>query len=160
MFSTLDPVTRKIALPAGREVLLTDTVGFIQKLPTTLVTSFRATLEEVEESSVIVHVVDITHPNAAQQTHVVEEILAEMGLTDRPRVLVLNKIDLLELDDPTSREDGTADRDPVSAIQAVVGEGSRTVCTSAIDGRGLPKLREELGRTLADVSADALPTSA
>ena len=150
MFSTLDPVTRKVVLPGGRELLLTDTVGFIQKLPATLAAAFRATLEEVQESSLIVHVVDITHPNAAQQAHVADDILAEMGLSGHPRVLVLNKIDLLEPDV------GGPD---LSAVQAVVGRGGRTVCTSAMDGQGMQELKEELGRVLAETSLDTSPVT-
>ena len=73
LFSTLDPVTRKIVLPSGTQLLLTDTVGFIQKLPHTLVAAFKATLEEVEDSQILIHVVDITHNNAADQAEVVDD---------------------------------------------------------------------------------------
>jgi GTP-binding protein HflX len=95
LFATLDPVTRRVALPHGAAFLLTDTVGFIQKLPTQLVAAFRATLEELAEADLLLHVVDITHPDAAEQAQTVEETLAELGLADRPRVTVLNKTDLL-----------------------------------------------------------------
>ena len=96
LFSTLDPVTRRIQLPDERPVLLTDTVGFIQKLSHGLVAAFRATLEELQEASVILHVVDITHPNAAEQAQVVDETLRELGVDAYPRVLVLNKADLIQ----------------------------------------------------------------
>ena len=99
LFSTLDPITRKIATPAGREILLTDTVGFIQKLPTAVVAAFRATLEEALDASIILHVLDITHPNAAEQANVVNRILADLGVADKPKILALNKTDLLNPDD-------------------------------------------------------------
>ena len=99
LFATLDPVTRRIHLPSGGAALLTDTVGFIQKLPTQLVAAFRATLEELEEATLMLHVVDITHPDAEEQAETVEETLAELGLADRPRLMVLNKMDRLVVDE-------------------------------------------------------------
>jgi len=95
LFSTLDPVTRRIRLPSGAELLLTDTVGFIQKLSPAVVAAFRATLEELSQSDVLLHVIDVTHPKAAEQTEVVEETLEDLGLLAKPRLLVLNKMDLL-----------------------------------------------------------------
>ena len=95
LFSTLDPVTRRIRLPSGGQLLLTDTVGFIQKLSPMVVAAFRATLEELADSDILLHVVDITHPKAQQQTEVVEGILDDLNLGHRPRLLVANKIDLL-----------------------------------------------------------------
>ncbi len=95
LFSTLDPVTRRIHLPSGQNVLLTDTVGFIHKLPPTLVAAFRATLEELQEAALLLHVVDIAHRNAAEQVQVVEGILDDLGLQSKPVILALNKIDLL-----------------------------------------------------------------
>ena len=92
-FSTLDPVTRRIALPNNRQVLLTDTVGFIHKLPPSIVESFRATLEEIDEADLLIHVVDITHSNAAEQYQTVEDILADLKLDIKPRITVLNKVD-------------------------------------------------------------------
>jgi len=95
LFSTLDPVTRRIRLPSGGPLLLTDTVGFIQKLSPTVVAAFRATLEELSESDLLLHVVDVTHPKSAEQAGVVETTLKELGLEEKPRLLVLNKMDLL-----------------------------------------------------------------
>ena len=95
LFSTLDPVTRRVRLPSGGPLLLTDTVGFIQKLSPTVVAAFRATLEELSESDLLLHVVDITHPKSSEQAGVVETTLRELGLEDKPRLLVLNKMDLL-----------------------------------------------------------------
>lgn len=92
-FATLDPTTRRVELPGGKKVLFTDTVGFIQKLPTELVAAFRATLEEISEADVLLHLVDITHPNAAEQAKSVHETLVEIGAGDVPMVVVFNKID-------------------------------------------------------------------
>ena len=95
LFATLDPVTRKLRLPSGHEVLLSDTVGFIQKLPTHLVASFRATLEELADADVLVHMVDITHPDAAEQFGTVEHTLHDLGLDAKPRVVAFNKVDMI-----------------------------------------------------------------
>jgi len=104
LFATLDPVTRRIRLPAGGEALLSDTVGFIQKLPTELIASFRATLEELADADLLVHIVDITHPNAEQQFETVERTLGELGLTEKPRILAFNKLDLFLPADGVSAE--------------------------------------------------------
>ena len=96
LFSTLDPVTRRIRLPSGAPLLLSDTVGFIQKLSPKVVAAFRATLEELEQSDVLLHVIDVAHPKAPEQTEVVENTLEELGLSHRPRLLVINKMDLLD----------------------------------------------------------------
>ena len=96
LFATLDPTTRRISLPGGHESFLTDTVGFIQKLPTQLVAAFQATLEEIAEADLLLHVVDITHPNAIEQARAVEETLEEINAQHIPTVLVLNKADQLK----------------------------------------------------------------
>ncbi|MDQ2944095.1 MAG: GTPase HflX, partial [Candidatus Dormibacteraeota bacterium] len=95
LFATLDPTTRKLALPTGRGLLVTDTVGFIQKLPTDLIAAFRATLEEVTEADLIVQVLDVSSPAVAEQAETVEQILGELDAADKPRVVALNKVDLL-----------------------------------------------------------------
>ena len=95
LFATLDPTTRTINLPEGQHALLTDTVGFIQRLPTQLVAAFRATLEEIQEAEVLVHVLDLTHPNAEEQAATVDKVLDELGVGDRPKIVALNKIDRL-----------------------------------------------------------------
>lgn len=94
LFATLDPTTRRVSLPNGRVALFTDTVGFIQKLPTQLVAAFQATLEEITEADLLLHIVDITHPNVQEQILAVEETLRQIGADDRPLVTALNKIDL------------------------------------------------------------------
>ena len=119
LFATLDPVTRRIRLPLGGVALLTDTVGFIQKLPTQLVAAFRATLEELEEATLLLHVIDITHPDAEEQAHTVEETLSELGLKDRPRVTVLNKADLIRREEQGDRSRGTDRTPPVWAREGV-----------------------------------------
>lgn len=96
LFATLDPTTRRVKLPVGYQVLFTDTVGFIQKLPTTLVAAFRATLEEIAEADLLLHVVDISHPNALNQFEVVNNTLSDIGAGHIPVITALNKIDLLK----------------------------------------------------------------
>jgi len=93
LFSTLDPVTRRLRLPGGRTILLTDTVGFIHKLPTLIVAAFHATLEELDEADLLLHVVDITSPEAVNQSETVETILRKLRLDQKPRITVINKMD-------------------------------------------------------------------
>jgi GTP-binding protein HflX len=125
LFATLDPTTRRIRLPSGRAALLTDTVGFIQKLPTQLVAAFQATLEELADAQLLLHVVDITHPDAAQQSQTVDDTLAELGLAEKPRVTALNKVDRLigrngapisDLDDLADYDLGLAAHRPDAAL--------------------------------------------
>jgi GTP-binding protein HflX len=94
LFSTLDPVTRRLVLPSGQQFLITDTVGFIHKLPPSIIAAFRATLEELDEADLLLHVVDITHKNAANQCLAVENILRELNLENKSRITVFNKLDL------------------------------------------------------------------
>lgn len=96
LFATLDPTTRKVDMPGGREVLFTDTVGFIQKLPTQIVAAFRATLEEIQNADLLLHVVDSTHPNADAQMESVEDTLAELEVEHLPTIVALNKCDQIE----------------------------------------------------------------
>lgn len=99
LFATLDPTTRRVRLPRGHNVLFTDTVGFIQKLPTQLVAAFRATLEEITEADALLHVVDATHPNAMEQAQTVMETLGELGAGAKQMVIALNKADKLGSDE-------------------------------------------------------------
>jgi GTP-binding protein HflX len=138
LFATLDPTTRRIELPSGREVLLTDTVGFIQKLPTTLVAAFRATLEEVVAANVILHVVDASHPNVLQHIEAVEDTLAEMDMPSVPRVLVWNKIDNIDGEPP--------------AYQLDEGSYTGTAYVSALKRQGLEELLEAIERAVAQSS--------
>lgn len=95
LFATLDPTTRRLTLPNKKQILISDTVGFIQKLPPTVVAAFRATLEELSEADLLLHIVDISSETAAQQCHTVENILKDLGLAYKPTLIAFNKIDLL-----------------------------------------------------------------
>ena len=96
MFATLDPTSRRLRLPREREVVINDTVGFIRDLPPDLIAAFRATLEEIEDSDLIVHLVDVSHPDFEAQIDAVERILLDLGYGEIPRLLVFNKVDLLD----------------------------------------------------------------
>lgn len=121
LFATVDPTTRGFRLPEGGRVLLTDTVGFIRKLPHTLVAAFRATLEEAVEADLLWHVIDISHPEAVRQAEVVCEVLEEIGAGGRPVVHVLNKVDLAGLAPEAQR---VRRRFPAApAVSALTGEG-------------------------------------
>jgi GTP-binding protein HflX len=132
LFATLDPTTRRVDLPTGRGLLLTDTVGFIQKLPTDLVAAFRATLEEVTEADVIIQVLDLSAPAAAEQAATVEKVLAELGAVDKPRVVALNKVDLLG---PAARR---------RAVASLSARYPGAVAISATNKLGLPNLLEAI----------------
>lgn len=125
LFATLDPTTRQVRLPGGYEALVTDTVGFIQKLPTALVAAFQATLEEIAEADLLLHVVDISHPNALNQYEAVQETLAEIEADHIPMVTALNKVDSL--------------RDP-EAAREIVRNYPKSVATSSLNGVGIPEL--------------------
>ena len=109
LFATLDPTTRRARLTGGQELLLTDTVGFVQHLPTTLVAAFRATLEEVAEADLLVHVVDASSPTMQRQVEAVEQVLGEIGAGERPIVVALNKMDALACDAPVELVGKSAD---------------------------------------------------
>jgi GTP-binding protein HflX len=95
LFATLDPTTRRVELPGGKAILVTDTVGFIQKLPTTLVAAFQATLEEIAEADLLLHVIDVTHPEAVAQSRSVNETLHDIEADGLPILTAANKIDVL-----------------------------------------------------------------
>jgi len=133
LFATLDPTTRHILLPNNQEALLTDTVGFIQKLPTRLIAAFRATLEEVVEADLLLEVVDVVHENAIEQSETVNEILSSLDAADKPRITALNKVDLLE---------DTSDLDTSLYPNAVP--------ISALKQSGLEELRAKIADVLAN----------
>ena len=148
LFATLDPTTRRLTLPDRNVALLTDTVGFIQKLPPTIATAFRATLEELSEANILLHVVDLTSHSAPEQCQTVEDILTDLNLMDKPRITALNKIDLL-LDkgktwDEKSAINYLSDRDDVI--------NKNTVLISAEKKWGLDKLLETLSRQLTPIA--------
>jgi GTP-binding protein HflX len=121
LFATLDPTTRRVEIPSGYQVLFTDTVGFIQKLPTTLVAAFRATLEEISEADLLLHVVDVSHPNAMNQAEAVHETLEEIGADHLPVITALNKIDRLA--DPKAARLAVQNYPQAVAISAGTGDG-------------------------------------
>ncbi len=125
LFATLDPTTRRVNLPNNNTCLFTDTVGFIQKLPTQLIAAFRATLEEISEADLLLHIVDITHPNAQTQWQSVQDTLSQLNADHIPSITVLNKIDKLE--------------EPGEAIQ-IMKDYEDAVAISAKDGLGLDNL--------------------
>lgn len=135
LFATLDPTTRRISLPAGLECLLSDTVGFIQKLPTTLIAAFRATLEEISEASLLLHVVDSSHPSMISHIETVEDTLAEIDVIHVPRILVWNKIDRMteEIDQATLNIGDSYDAQ---------------VRVSAVTGEGIELLKQEVTNSL------------
>jgi len=139
LFATLDPTTRQVLLPGNIIALMTDTVGFIQKLPPQLIAAFRATLEEIEEADVLLHVVDVTHRNAQEHAQTVEQTLRELGVADKPTLTVLNKIDLLE----------GATAEDVGQIAAEMGLPKDIVAVSAARGWGLQTLGERIVEMLA-----------
>ncbi|MFH1906295.1 MAG: GTPase HflX [Chloroflexota bacterium] len=141
LFATLDPTTRRVELPGGYQALFTDTVGFIQKLPTTLVAAFRATLEEIAEADLLLHVVDISHPNAMNQAQAVQQTLKEIGAGHIPMITVLNKIDRLA--------------DP-QAARAAIQHYPQSVAISARTGDGIPDMLALLRNALYETYTPVL----
>jgi len=148
LFATLDPTTRRVELPSGREVLLTDTVGFINNLPTQLIAAFRATLEEISEAAVLVHVVDVTHPNAAEQVVTVNATLEDLAVDNRPVVYALNKIDRL------SEEE----RERLPEVARHLGVPDDAIGISAQTGLNLDQLLARIEETLEN-EADFVPVT-
>jgi GTP-binding protein HflX len=138
LFATLDPTARRVDLPDGRPAVLVDTVGFIQKLPTQLVAAFRATLEEVTDADVLVHIVDAAHPDWRRQRHAVEEVLAELGAAGKPVALALNKADII----------------PDRQARALVAE-TGGVAISALRGEGLAGLLQAVAAAVPERMARA-----
>jgi GTP-binding protein HflX len=133
LFATLDPTTRRVDMPGGGVALFTDTVGFIQKLPHQLVAAFRATLEEVMEADLLLHVIDVTHPNVREQIVAVHETLQEIGAEGKPMVSALNKIDRF------SRPD---------QLVSLLDEHPKAVPISALTGRGTLALLDRIDEDL------------
>ncbi len=136
LFATLDPTTRRLRLPTNQNVLLTDTVGFIRKLPHGLVEAFKATLEEVVRADLLLHVVDVGHPKADEQIESVDAVLKEIGAEGKPTLMVFNKVDQL-----TSRE----------VLSRFLERHPHGVAISAVTGQGVPELLDELGRQLRPI---------
>lgn len=143
LFATLDPTVRQLTLPSRRQVLVSDTVGFIRNLPTTLVKAFRATLEEVRQAALLLHVVDVSSPQAEGQTAQVLEVLREIDAAEKPQILVLNKADLLA--------EGVSDTSTVAS--RLLGESedkaaTRAVAISARSGASIDKLLAAIDEAL------------
>jgi len=136
LFATLDPTTRRLRLPTNQNVLLTDTVGFIRKLPHGLVEAFKATLEEVVQADLLLHVVDVSHPKAEEQIQAVNAVLTEIGAGEKPTIMVLNKMDRLN----GNGTDGVLNR-----LQE---KYPHAVAISAATGEGIATLLAELGTQL------------
>jgi GTPase len=149
LFATLDPTTRQLYLPDNTTVLLSDTVGFIRKLPPAIIDAFRATLEELNEANLLLHVVDVASGGAAEQHQTVENILGEMELSAKPRITVLNKIDLyfekVEHLPGVAWDEKTAQEYFISHDMA---PEENTVHTSAVKRWGLDRLKEMIGKCL------------
>lgn len=137
LFATLDPTTRRLRLPTNQNVLVTDTVGFIRKLPHGLVEAFKATLEEVVQADLLLHVVDASHPDAEAQIQAVDVVLREIGADGKPTLMVFNKID--QLNGRLDTLAGSLERHP------------RAVAISAATGEGIPALLAELGSQLRPI---------
>ena len=139
LFATLDPTTRLLDLPDNQHVLLSDTVGFLKKLPHHLVAAFKATLEEVAEADLLLHVVDVSHPESESQIDAVDEVLKELGAFERPTLMLFNKIDLLE-------EEGH--------IQLFRSKYPDSIAISAQNGAGLEALKELLAKRFSTQDVD------
>lgn len=138
LFATLDPTTRRVELPSGQMMMLSDTVGFIQKLPTTLVAAFRATLEEVNNADILLHMVDASHPNMDEQIAAVEEVLEELGAGQKTVITALNKVDRIDRNDPAQ----------AARVAEAQNEYPNAVLCSALTGEGLHDLLSKIDEIL------------
>lgn len=136
LFATLDPTTRRVELPEGWAILLTDTVGFVRNLPTHLVAAFRATLEETVEADFLIHVVDVSHPHYEVQMDAVIETLESLGAADKPTITVFNKADLIK---------------DQSALRELVADTENACYISAVKRDGLPQLLDRIIQMLGDL---------
>ncbi|MEY1555424.1 GTPase HflX [Yoonia sp. R2331] len=145
LFATLDPTMRKILLETGDEVIMSDTVGFISDLPTELVAAFRATLEEVLDANLIVHVRDISHPQSEEQAQDVHAILSSLGVAENaPVIEVWNKIDQLSVEDRAGVVETAARTDNLFAISAMTGEGQAALAAGIADATKDPRTHEDI----------------
>ena len=158
LFATLDPLTREVLVGDNVSVLLTDTVGFIRKLPHHLVASFRATLEETNEADLVLHVIDASSPLWEEQRVVVEQVLDELGATERPKLIVFNKIDLLPEDELLALQERVSALLPSAVYVSTVSEGGLDPLKRALESatrarRPVTTIRVSVGdgKTLAEI---------
>lgn len=153
LFATLDPTTRRVALPSGKEALFTDTVGFIQKLPTQLVAAFRATLEEVHDADILVHVVDVSDAHLISKVDTVDDVLAQIEAAGKPTIIALNKVDLI---DPETVFGGPSGRFRFthSAMDELREDYDRVIPVSAQQGVGIEELLAAVEELLAEQMVD------
>jgi len=149
MFATLDPTSRRLRLPYDQEVIINDTVGFIRDLPEALVTAFRATLEEISDSKLIVHVVDASNPRVLQQVQSVDKILQDLHLNRIRQIVVLNKADLV-----------TPETLDALARQITLDNGRDCVAISAIHSRSLRPLLEKMAEVIGTIAIGQEPVAA
>ncbi len=138
-FSTLDPTVRRLRLPSGLQVMLADTVGFIHRLPHLLIEAFKATLEEVRNASLLLHVADLSSALRSEQFEVVDRVLAEIGVGQIPRLLVKNKADLVD-------------------CAWLKDEANDGVVVSAVNGQGIDRLRSQISKFFADLQQEVTVT--
>jgi len=147
LFATLDPTTRRVSLPDNSVALISDTVGFIRKLPPGLVSAFRATLEEINQADILIHVVDFSNPRAAEQCETVEKILEDMSIFKKPKITILNKVDRFLDHSITWNE-----QEAIAFIQETVKEKQpNTVIVSATRAWGIDSLREAILSTILNL---------
>ncbi|MFC2001852.1 GTPase HflX [Chloroflexota bacterium] len=148
LFATLDPTTRRLTLPDKSVVLITDTVGFIKKLPPTIISAFRATLEDLDEASLLIHIVDLASHDAPEQCQTVENILDDLNLLDKPRITALNKIDFLLSADQLWNEAAA-----INYFSDQYQDTNKTIVPiSATKGWGLAELLELISRTITEIT--------
>jgi GTP-binding protein HflX len=164
LFATLDPTTRRVRLGEGQTVIVSDTVGFIHKLPHQLVEAFQATLEEVTRSDVLLEVVDLSDPHAPEHRRTVQTVLDELGAGHKPRVVVLNKADLVTEDGAVNGNWGTGAVPARVVPGGILGRDDHyAVRVSALSGKGIDALRQAMATVLAELWVEldlALPYSA
>ena len=162
LFSTLDPTTRRLKLPSNQAVMISDTVGFINKLPHQLIASFKATLEEINQADLLLHIIDISNPEAERQIDSVNQVLEEIGAGNRPTIHVLNKIDVL--DDPHAIRFWKRRLENGVAISALTGKGIKDLSrlTDSLLTKDMEKARFKLpvtaGRIISQIHANGMVT--